>query len=69
METAEAIEQDRLGYAAGLEMARQLVDKTGVRDPAQLLDAARLVESRATTTLELGVAAGLRLLAEDFAAG
>jgi hypothetical protein len=56
----------------GLALARELVRRTGVRDPATLRRAADLVEVRATSELERAVAAGFRVEAaalEDERAG
>jgi len=59
--------EDRQAFAAGMDLAQDLIDRTGVRDPERLLEVAELVESRAETAMEMGVAAGLRIAAAEIA--
>jgi hypothetical protein len=56
-------------FVAGLELARDIVEQLGIRDPARLQEAADQLEDRAVSDLERGCAVGYRLIAEDLEDG
>ncbi len=56
---------DPVAVLQGLELARILVERTGVRDPQALRAAAARIESCATSPLELACARGFRIVAAE----
>ncbi len=57
--------EGKASYAEGLELASRHVEAYALHDPRAIRSAASSLEARATTTLELGFACGLRLIASD----
>ncbi len=56
---------DPTSFGDGLDLARRLLGFFVVLDPVLLRSAAASLEARASTSLEFGCAAGLRLAADD----
>jgi len=61
MENAQNVAQ----VLQGLALAREIVERTGVRDPDALRRAAEQVERLASSDLERAVAAGFRAIAAE----
>ncbi len=69
MRVDEIATDDVPRFLDGLDLARSIVARLGLRDPDRLRAAADQLEARGGSALEAGCAAGYRLIADDLEDG